>query len=88
MGAGDTVSLPFQLGTLARLKTESFTIELRRPRHLPSLAVSLTNANKVSLQKLFSRFDEGETDDKTLMQLILRRTRQPGAGSVSYVARL
>lgn len=56
---GDTVALPFQLGTQSRPRTETFTLELRRPRNMPNLAVALTHQNAVSLRKLLSRTDEG-----------------------------
>jgi hypothetical protein len=63
---GDTVSIPFQLGTKSRVKRETFTLELRRPRTLPSLAVALTHQDAYSLRRLFSRFDEGdETETAT-----------------------
>lgn len=64
--AGDTVAIPFQLGTLSRLKTESFTVELRRPRNLPNLNVSLTHSSRSALEQLFSRFDEGESEEASV----------------------
>jgi len=55
--AGDVLSLPFQLGTLARTQAETFTLEVRRPTAFPALAISLTHQDAGSLKSIFSTID-------------------------------
>ncbi|HEX8187669.1 MAG TPA: M36 family metallopeptidase [Pyrinomonadaceae bacterium] len=58
MSPGDTLTLPFQLGTLERVRAEVATLEVRRPAAFTTLPISIVHQNAETLTNLFRAGDE------------------------------
>lgn len=52
--AGDTLTLPFQIGTLTRTVAEVGTLELRRPPTLTTMPISIVHQSGQTLRSLFT----------------------------------
>ena len=51
--ANDTITIPFQLGSLLRLEAEQITFEVQRPERFASVPVSIVSSQAGVVEKLF-----------------------------------